>query len=203
MSKHDSLLKKAEVYERLSLYSDRKSFLKAVAQAAQDPNRALIQQALAILQQAGVDEATLQPLGNAVLFNKIDLPAIQRAIQTATMTKMSPLTQQSQISQLKSLMSQMRSPEGREAEQAMQGAPDVTFKNDRITGYPPIDRKVQEAISRFVTVNGLGIPLDIDGVLGPKTKAALALIKKRMNQPQATDAQAIAYVQQNPATKPA
>src|SRR5260221_6889932 len=88
----DALLKKASLFEKLALYSDRKSFLQAMAQdQAADPNRQLIWKALQLMQQAGVDEATTAPLGNAVTFNRVDIPAIQRAIQTATLTKMSPL----------------------------------------------------------------------------------------------------------------
>jgi hypothetical protein len=123
MSKADMLLKKATFFERMALYADRKSFLQSVAQGQvmtlpvqeikSDPNevnRMLVNQALQIMQQAGVDEATTAPLGNAILFNKWDVPAIQRAIQNATMTKMSPLTYSAQIKQLQDISRRIKAP---------------------------------------------------------------------------------------------
>ncbi len=203
MSKADTLLKKATFFERMALYSDRKAFLQAVAQESQaqqpDPNRQLIQQALTIMQNAGVDEATTAPLGNAVLFNKVDLPAIQRAIQTATLTKMSPLTQQAQIDQLRQLARQMKAAPT-EAESAMAGPADMTFSpdpsKDRITALPPINPADQQAVFRFVTINGLGLPGKADGKLGKETRTALEAIKDYFakanpQNPRMSDAEAI------------
>lgn len=180
MSKADTLLKKATFFERMALYSDRKAFLQAIAQDNQaqqpDPNRNVIWQALQIMQQAGVDEATTAPLGNAVTFGKTDIPAIQRAIQNATLTKMNPLTQQAQIDQLKQLSRSLKAPMT-EAEQGMAGPADVTFPADRITALAPINQADQEAVFKFVTVNGLGIPGKVDGKLGKETRTALEAIK--------------------------
>lgn len=189
-SENDDLLKKASLFEKLALYSDRKSFLHAIAQdpgaAAQDPNaanRQLINQALQILQQAGVDEATTAPLGNAVLFNKVDLPAIQRAIQTATLTKMSPLTHQAQINQLRQISSQLKAPltpDQEEAAKAMAGPADMVFKDDRLTALKPINPADQLALLKFVKDENLG-QLDEskfgDGKLGKETRKALNLVK--------------------------
>lgn len=201
MSKADTLLKKATFFERMALYSDRKAFLQAIAQDSQaqqpDPNRQLIGQALQILQNAGVDEATTKPLADAVLFNKVDLPAIQRAIQTATLTKMSPLSQQAQIDQLKQLSGQLKAPMT-EAEQGMAGPADYTAPAAHITGFRPIDKSKQDALGRIVTVEGLTFvdPKKMnDGQLGPETRKALNAFKAWVRQPKMSDDQALDMAQ--------
>lgn len=195
MSKADTLLKKATFFERMALYSDRKAFLHAIAQEQQaqqpDPNRNVIWQALQIMQQAGVDEATSAPLGNAVTFGKTDIPAIQRAINNAIYTKMSPLSQQAQIDQLRQLSQQLHAPMT-EAEQGMAGPADVTFPAAHIRGFAPISRADQKAVFDFAT-KGVG---QIDGQLGKETRAALEKIKNYFagvnpNNPRMTDQQAI------------
>ncbi len=194
MSKADTLLKRAASFERMALYADRKSFLQAIAQE-QDPNRQLIWQALQLLQQAGVDESLTAPLGNAITFGKVDLAAIKQAIQSIILTgKLSPLSQQPVINQLKTLMSQMKTPQQTETDQAMQ-QPGMQMPADHIRAFPPVDRKLQEALSRVTTIDGLGIPLDVDGQLGPKTKAALSAFKKKYG-PSMTDQQALQKAQQ-------
>lgn len=197
----NSLLNKAAVFERLALYSDRKSFLTAIAQLDQNAaNRQLINQALQIMNQAGVEDSFTAPLGNAVLFNKVDIPAIQRAIQTVTLTKLSPLTQQQQINQLKNISSQLKEPLTPEQEDDAAGGEHITFqgdpKKDRITAVPPINPKDQEAVYKFVTINGLGIPGKTTGKLDKDTRTALEAIKNyfaKVNpqNPRMTDQQAI------------
>lgn len=182
MSKADTLLKRAASFERLALYSDRRSFLQAIAQ--EDPNRQLIWQALQLLQQVGLDESVTAPLGTAITFGKVDIGAIKQAIQNAILTKISPLGHQPVIDQLKKIMSQLRTPSQQEVEKAMKGPADITFEpgagstqGGQITAYPPIDKTVQQAIYDFVVSEGLGVPGKIDGKLGPETRKALEAIK--------------------------
>jgi peptidoglycan hydrolase-like protein with peptidoglycan-binding domain len=66
-------------------------------------------------------------------------------------------------------------------------AQDISAAN---SGYPSIPDEVQEMLSRIVTVEGLGLPIKMDGVLGPETRAALETFKKsRGLPPTTTDAQ--------------
>jgi hypothetical protein len=197
MSKADTLLKKATFFERIALYSDRKAFLQAIAQESQaqqsDSNRQIIWQALQILQQAGIDEATTKPLADAVTFGRVDIPAIQAAIQAAYLTKMSPLSQQAQIEQLKQLSSQLQAPMT-EAEKGMAGPADVTFAPDSITGFQHIDPAKQAALGRIVEIEGLAFvdPKQLhDGRLGKETRKALTAFKNWVKQPNMSDAQAL------------
>lgn len=56
--------------------------------------------------------------------------------------------------------------------------PEVTIK-----GYPLIPKDVQQQLSSINVEKGWGLPLTIDGELGPSTKFALDSFKKRMNLP--------------------
>ncbi len=200
------LLNKASLFERLALYSDSKSFLQALAQTT-DPNKPLIGRALQLMQGAGVDETLTQPLGNAVLFNKVDIAAIQRAIQTAILTgKMSPLAHGPEINELRNISSQLKAPLTPEQQDDAVGGEHITFQpdpvKDRIKALPPIDKATQEALYRFVTIEGLGIPGKVSGVLDRETRFALELVKnyfakQNPQNPRMTDQQAITAVKFN------
>lgn len=109
MVKVNDVVKQAELFEKLALYGDRKSFLKSLAQ---------------------------------------EVPAPQ-------------------------------------AESVMQ------MPADHITGYAPIDPKVQGLLSKFLVDHNAGIPLTkVDGKLGPETRQALNNFKKYVGKPQMSDTDA-------------
>lgn len=204
----NELLDKVALFERLALYSDRKSFLEAVAQTRSDEetNRRLIWQALQIMQNAGVDEATTQPLGQAVTFNKVDIAAIKKAIQDAILTgKMSPLSHGPEIQKLKDISSLLISTPI--SEEQLAGAitfpDDVSDKKLPLTptkqSFPPIKPEDQQALLQFVTEEGVAFvdPKKMnDGLLGPETRKALEGVKNYFaklypQNPRMTDQQAI------------
>lgn len=165
----DDLLNKASLFERLALYSDSKSFLKALAQReilmeGDKPSNPQQQP----YSDPGWEEARNREFGSPTYIPKPE-PIV-------------PLTPQ------------------QEAAKAIQGPADVTFtpdpKKDQIRAVPPIDRKDQEAVYRFVTEERIGIPGRIDGSLGKDTRAALEAIKNYFaklypQNPRMTDQQAI------------
>lgn len=62
-----------------------------------------------------------------------------------------------------------------------------------IIGDPPaVDKEEQKALSKIVTIEGIGVPLKIDGILGPKTLAAVKAFKEKFNLPY-TDRQALTW----------
>lgn len=200
MSKADTLLKKATFFERMALYSDRKSYLQALAQGnppALDKNtRDLLFEAQNILQNAGLDASAI---GNVIVFNKLDqFGAAMKSIRDALMLgKLSPLSDE--YKRLQTISTQVKAPPT-EAEQAMAGPADMTFepdpKKDVVHGLPPINKADQEAVFRFVTIQGLGIPGKVDGQLGKETRTALEAIKNYFakanpQNPRMTDQQAI------------
>lgn len=61
--------------------------------------------------------------------------------------------------------------------------------------YPSISPERQEALDKILSVEGLASPgLDPDGVLGPKTRAALDLFKKKFNDYSSSDEAAFAGI---------
>ncbi len=124
MSKADTLLKRATFFERMALYSDRKTFLQSVAQEGgydwnpmeqtekdidkpsmlDKQSRDLLYRAMKILQDNGL---TATAVGNAVIFGKIDWNAIKQEITQAHLTGLSPLGKGAEINELKSILSQL------------------------------------------------------------------------------------------------
>lgn len=49
-----------------------------------------------------------------------------------------------------------------------------------IVNFPKIDKDKQRALSKILTVKGLGLPLEIDGVLGTETKKAIDLVRDKL-----------------------
>lgn len=171
-SEAGDLLNKAALFERLALYSDSKSFLKALAQQNDAPN---------YYQYPEFQETEEF---------KQSLP---RTIPPPEPVK--PLTP------------------AQEAQKALQGPADITFKDDKITGFAPIDPKVQEHLSSLVTNRNWGIPLSpvngktpFDGRIGKDTRRALDTFKSRMGLPANTpDSQLFQkieseYAKDNPAS---
>lgn len=60
--------------------------------------------------------------------------------------------------------------------------------------YPSIPKDQQKALSRITTVEGLGTPLKIDGLLGPKTQAAIDAFKSKMKTPQLNNQEVLTWV---------
>lgn len=204
---NDALLKKAELFERLALYSDRKSFLQAVAQAAPpglDRNtRQLLQEAQQIMQNAGVDASAI---GNLILFNKLEQwGAAVKSIRDALMLgKISPLSDE--YKRLQTISTQIKSPEQSEAAGAMARPADVEFlpdSGDQIRArapFPSIDKQDQQAVFNFAIQQGELVPdpakQKADGSLGPETRKALEGVKnyfakQNPQNPRMTDQQAI------------
>lgn len=216
MSKHDSLFKKAEVYERLALFSDRKSFLKALAQNATpvapsslDENnpgvapfmnqapaglsaqqKQLLMQAQQLLQGAGVES---NAIGNAVVFGRVDMAAITKEISSALMTgKLSPLS--NEYKSLQSIQQQLAPSASPAGTSSQQGGSKNTG------GYPPINPEDQKAVFQFAVETGNLVPdpekQKADGALGPETRKGLEGVKNYFaklypQNPRMTDQQAI------------
>jgi hypothetical protein len=135
MSKADVLLKKATSFEKLALYSDRKTFLKALSQA-----------------DSGAKQFyNLDEFGNP---KKEGIP---------------PVT-----------------PEDPGAHE-----PAMVMPADKISAFAPIDPKAQAALSKIVSIEGIGIPIAVDGKLGPETRGALKAFKRKFNYANMSDKDAL------------
>lgn len=187
MSKADTLLKKATAFERLALYSDRKTFLQSLAQTAPaapglDANsRMLVNQALQIMKQLGVDEEVTRPLADALIFNKVDPHAIQMAFQRARFTAPAALTSGPALEQLKNIVSQIKWPSTGQPEQPTDVGTGTGTRAPAAAQLPSIDKQLQKALFDYaIQVGGLGPDPEkqkADGVWGPETRKAIEGIR--------------------------
>lgn len=149
MTKADTLLKKATSFEKLAIYSDRKTFLRSLSQQASfSPEE---------VQQWG----NLDEFGNPI---QSGVPVVSEAPTTLPETTII----------------------GR--------PPKPTF--------PMIDKKQQAALSKIVSLDGIGIPIAVDGLLGPETKSALKAFKNAYHMNGLSDAQALQHAQTLVETNP-
>jgi hypothetical protein len=191
MKRTDSLLKKAEVFEKLAVYGDRSNFLKSLSQGFSDPNAPTSfpgdVDAPAVDEKASPEVAKIlgfvarilekydlprKNVGDVSLFNrKPNMSGISQEINTALMTGgISPLTDDWKYlsyAQKKLFPTKPSDQSGPSAAPAVE--------------YPSIEKNKQEALSRITTIEGLGLPLKIDGKLGPATRAALDAFKKKFD----------------------
>lgn len=111
MKKIDALVKKVEFFEKLAVYGDRESFLKAIAQDQENEQaKAIIKQMESLIKGAGVtDESILAPFGNATLFHNIDINAINSAVSKAmSSSQMTTIENADKVTQLIRLQQQLR-----------------------------------------------------------------------------------------------
>lgn len=173
MKKNETLFKKVDFFERLAVYGNRSSFLKALAQENNiDPNtKAIIQEMKSLIMSSGVSGADpiLDPLNRALISNELDIDQVNNAVMNA-LTQMGGVSSAGASSKLFQLIGKLR-PNLNSPASTMQ----QTVLDNKL--YPTIDKNKQRALSKIVTVKGLGSPLEIDGLLGPETKKAINLVK--------------------------
>lgn len=201
MSKADVLLKKAAAFEKLALYSDRRSFLHALAVAYETPFtakygpdvRAQLNSVVKDFPAVGISEkdtTVYGPVMNALNnFDNLDKDALISALKIAR-SFYGP-NHSGQLANLDSLLAKLGGgpPQQEESMQTIEfpaGDP-----RDVIKGFRPIDRADQKAVFDFAGMQG-----KIDGSLGPETRKALEAVKNYFaktypNNPRMTDQQAI------------
>jgi len=192
MSKADILLKKATSFEKLAVFSDRKSFLRSLAQQGPQLDAGVRQGIDSVMKDL---EAT-KP-GNPLALKLMDfltgtnkdlsqLPSLLE--QAANSIPGDHAVQLQNALNLASKVQQMFSAAPTAAQEDVMQMP-----ADRITGHrphaTPIDPKVQEALNTLNAQNPFMVtPLTPDGKLGTETKNALLSFKGRYmkNNPNAT-----------------
>lgn len=195
MSKADTLLKRATFFERMALYSDRKAFLQSLAQtggasgewpAAKELPADVAQGINSVMK----DLAATKPESSAQLQNRLqsfyegtnqDMGQLAQALSEAANTI--PGDHTGQVQRALDLANRVR----QMVEQPQQSEPaneTMVMPTDRITAFPPIDKGQQEALARFLTINGITFvdPKKLnDGKLGPETRKGLNAFKQWYN----------------------
>jgi len=191
----DALVKKVEFFEKLAVYGDRGSFLQALARDDLDPKtKALLEEMANLLAQAGVtDESVLNPLYNALEFGHVNLEAIRSAVTQAAVRD--PSIANAGINQkLRQLAQQLTShPVPELINNTSPIATNEVPQAPAPTGYPMMDKEEQKALSRIVTMEGIGIPFSPTGRFDKNTQIALQAFKKKFNISSMSDVKALTF----------
>jgi murein L,D-transpeptidase YcbB/YkuD len=209
MSKYDELMKQAEFFEKLAIYSNKGEFLKAIAQPYSDTYnflddnqndkqaqlKQLLGQIKTFLDTAGItDESVISPLTNAILFNNVEINKINQGLKKVYLQMPATLAG-NKHTELMSLMNRLNSllPKAQEA--------GGTAQAPKTNTQPTISRNQQAALSRINTIEGIGSTLTIDGIFGPETRKALDVYKAKL-APHLSDQDALQLAELQATTLP-
>lgn len=185
MSKADTLLKRATFFERMALYSDRKAFLRALAQDAQWPAASTLPPGIAeglnslIKDLAATKPESSQALQNQLLDfyqgGKTDMGQLAQLVGDAANTI--PGDHTTQVQNALALAEKIRGLVQQPAQQQEQGeaaggGSPMVMPTAHITGFTPISKEDQKAVFDFAGMQG-----QIDGQLGKETRSALNAVK--------------------------
>lgn len=199
MSKADTLLKKAEFYEKLALYSDRQAFLQAIAQQSFMTEKfgpqlkSQLDTVIRDMGALGVSPALINKLTDMSEsyspFNRVLL--VSDLVQAASQYPRTPQAAP-QLQNLQSLIASLRGPETKPDTEEPYGTGTGTKVNEAPmkpwhSKYPPIDPKYQ----RMLGVNS-------DGSLGPQTQSALNIYKASVGNPSMSNELAFEYMKREP-----
>lgn len=191
---NEDLLKKASLYERLALYSDRKSFLSVLAQSGGATNewgqpalpaniREAIDSLMKDLAATKPDSVQMQNrLMNFYSGTNTDLGQLAQTISEAA--NMIPGNHTVQVQNALNLAEKVRQMTSNPQTEQQSGDQPMVMPADKVVGFRPIDKTQQEALARFITINGIGFvdpKLLNDGKLGHETRKALEIFKKWYN----------------------
>lgn len=193
MSKFDSLVKRAEQFEKLAIYGDRKTFLEAIAGKVVTLSGPM---------KAEVGAVTNGPLGwgentQAVINKLTDLMSapnvntddLANALQEAAskLPKSAPQSHMQAVQDLIAKVQQLGTPENMVTWHDLRSKEDATpttTPTPAKSNYPAIAKETQDQLNQILLPYGkIAVPLQLDGSLGQKTQAALNAFKQTYNLP--------------------
>lgn len=193
MGKHDRLIQKIELFERLAVYGDRESFLQRLAQANNltPQMKQMLESTLKNVTSVGGQVpgvAQFQgPLMDALNSENPNMTALQNALQhisTQFVGKFGPNDPRAQQAQQLFGMTQSQAPAAAPAQSF--GPPSSLAPNQKKQKLTPIDPGVQKVLG-----------VTPDGWMGDETRAALAKYKQSKD-PSMTDAEAMVALKGDP-----
>jgi peptidoglycan hydrolase-like protein with peptidoglycan-binding domain len=190
--KYASLLKKVNGFEKLALYSNRTSFLKALASNMVSADkltpdvRADLESVLKNVDALDPNSTELQnKIMDALHNDTVDLDDLIQTIHTAT--NQFPEGHGPQINQALDLTIKLQKLlQDQEQTTATLPASPGSFTQPSTTkpaGLPTIDKTVQDKLNTLLVPSGEIMPLKVDGLLGDRTKSAIEAFKKKYNVP--------------------
>jgi peptidoglycan hydrolase-like protein with peptidoglycan-binding domain len=188
--KHNQLIKKVEVFEKLALYGDRSSFLKALAQSVDSETQQVLQQIKDTLLQANVkNEKLFNLLNNGIMFPSQGLKAQEIITALNNLTyRNTNTTADDALKKAQQLAQQLMT-----APREMPATVSPSTKSPTFQVTPD----QQRALGKILTLKGFGVPIKTDGIFGPETQQALKLFKEKVldNYQNYTDAEALHWAE--------
>lgn len=182
MTNARSLLKKAELFEKLAVYGSRKSFLRSIAFDLEAFNAAL-----SIAKKYLADAKAIVGGEAAIIPEPADVDQIASQIERVTKlvgfltdndkknrATSNLLGARTSLKRTKELAPQLP-PEPAPLSDEEQGGETVNMPAEKVTGYPPIPKDIQMALG--LTGN------QVDGKLGPETRRRLNVSKLYYKMP--------------------
>lgn len=186
MTRYVSILKKAELFEKLAIYGDRRSFLKAIGaqlvalpQNVKDGLDVLIKDLSATkpssvtLQNKLMDMLGAGPVNVDELFNLVQ--------SAANEIPGDHTTQVQNALNLSRTIQQLNAPATTNSEE--QTFPPDTIKSKPSHSYSAIPKETQDQLNKLLVPAGNIMPLALDGQLGPQTAKAIEIFKSKYNVP--------------------
>lgn len=190
MSKNKKLLQTVDVFYKLSMFGDRSSFLKSLAQ--QQPTKSLTPDMKERIESLIKDLGATRPDGsrkqqislmNLLSSDNVDLnTAYQAVVDASNALPGNNATQVQRALDLAKDIRELNTPTAVAPKEEVMQMPAAQIK-----GYRPISTELQKQLSDLNVMLGFGMPLQIDGRLGPETMKALKSFRDRIGtEPEGT-----------------
>jgi hypothetical protein len=182
MSSADKLLKTAIIFERLALYIDRKSFLRALSSVSDPLGNDIKQKLDSVISDLAAVAPHTTTLQNS-LMDFISGKSSDKKQLVDNLYKAFQSLPNKNITQKQNLNDLIVNLEGKyfpfTSEEKKENI--ITLPNTTISAFPKINPQIQSALSKILSLEGASIPITVDGILGPETRNALQLFKKKFN----------------------
>lgn len=185
-NKVDLLLQKANTYEKMALFGSRKNYLSAMAQAAGAQLSSTEKQQLeGVMNNLSANRPNATDLVNRLMSHlnspTVDLNTLSGDLgQAANAIPGDKSTEVQQALNLKGTIDQKLQSQQPASQEGEGGT--IQMPADKITGYAPVPKDVQEKLSEMMSIRGDYIPFKVDGKLGPETKKALDIYQQKYNR---------------------
>lgn len=181
MSKNKKLIHNIDVFYKLSLFNDRSSFLKYISAQAKPLNDAIKTEIESLIKDLGALKPDTSRPAQGKLMDVLanpspDLNEVYKAVIEASnaLPGNNTVAVQKALSLAGKIREMISQPSEPQSESVM------VMPTDKITGYKPISKDVQKQLSELNVMLGFGLPIAIDGKLGPETMNAFKAFRNGM-----------------------
>lgn len=178
MKKYSDLLHKIDVFEKLAVYGDRKTYLKSLASST-----------IPVASLPGTLVNNLNSLFTLINNPNLELKYLDtmeggnvNVDQLTSLVQSAPTTDPNATNLVNQIVSQLKQIKGPEVDSGH---------------YAPIPKETQDQLNKLLVPSGDIFPLKTDGLLGQKTKDAIDIFKRKYNAPGTVESIKEVYLREN------